>query len=367
MADYFIFNDFDSRNHGIFIHDGSQNGRSRQFSPSKASILDRPIGTSGMMLFDQYYDERNIPLELFLDNENATENDFRAISSYISGLGIGKLVLSYEQYKYYNCIMDNQLDMVQYTQGGIYSTLEFKCINPFGFSQFTTQNIQSGLIYNTGWQYDSGLLYREDMGDYTFTNIVNNQSISIYNGSNCNFASPVFKFSGQATTLKVEQFSDITLLNKIGEFTYGNFTGILDVNFPLFSCFKNGIIDNTTFNSNGIWLLGRTNPVISNGGSIVSYSGNTITLPSSASSVNGYYNGMSIYMNDNANCMPERREITAYNGATKVLTLSSPFTSINFGDSYNIYSPKDGKNYFKISGTGFVNLGLTVDFRYVYL
>ena len=368
MPDYFVFNNFDSRNYGIYIHDGSSNGRERFLAPAKATVTDRPIGSSGSMLFDQYYAEKVIKLETYVENNQMSEDNLRDVSTYLAQLGEQRLTLSYEGHKYYTCILEDQINMTEYpNQGGIFSTLNFKTINPFGFSVFTTSEINSGLYYDAGWYYDAGLLYAEDMGKYSFANLTNNQVLPIYNGSNCNHAIPTFKFTGQATTLKIEHFVNSALTDKWGELTYGAFNGTLDISGSLVSCFKNGVIDNTTLGGGFTFLKGITTPNFVRTGNILNVSGNTITLPPSASSVNDFYNGNPIYMLNKSTGKMERRVIVDYVGSTRLVILDYPFTNIAIGDEYNIYNQFDGKNYFRISGTGFVNLGLTVDFRYVYL
>lgn len=367
-ADYFMFGGFDSRNYNIYLHD-TGNGRARFLAPSKTSVTDRAIGTSGELLFDQYFNPKSISLELFLNDENLSESKIRDVSTYLGTLGQQQLILSYENYKYYLCYCENQVNSTQYSQGMIFDTLDFKALSPFGFSRFTTTDISNGLNYNDGWIYNSGLLYGEDMTDYIYSNISNNQSITIYNGSNCNYAFPNFKFIGDATTLKVEQYSDQSLTNKIGEFTYGAFSGNLDVDYNLFACFKNGTMDNTSWSTTDrLFLKGRTTPTFITSGIVSGVSGNILTLDSGASAVDDYYNNASIYLLNKNTCTMERRTITDYNGTTKEATLSSEFSTATVGyDRYNINMPNEGMNYFKISGTGFSNLGLTVDFRYVYL
>lgn len=367
-ADYFTFGGFDSRNYNIWLHD-TGGGRARFLAPSKNSVTDRAVGTSGELLFDQYYNPKSISLELFLENSLLSESELRNISTHLGSLGQQQLILSYENYKYYNCFCENQINATQYNQGLIFDTLDFKALSPFGFSRFTTSDIANSLNYNEGWIYNSGLLYGEDMSGYIYTNISSGQSVEIYNGSNCNFAFPNFKFSGSATTLKVEQFTDPTLLNKVAEFTYGSFSGNLNVDYSLFNCFKNGNMDNVTWNTNKrIFLYGRTTPTFITSGVAGTQTSNTLILDSSASAVNDFYNNASIYILNKNICKMERRVITDYDGTTKVATLDSPFTSINAGyDTYNINMPNEGKNYFKITGTGFSSLSLTVDFRYVYL
>jgi len=367
-ADYFVFGDFDSRNYNLYLHD-TGNGRERFLAPAKQSITARPLGTSGELLFDQYFLPKDISLEVYMVDEDLAESRIQEIANYLGTLGSKKLILSYENYKYHNCVVDNKIESVQYSQGMIFATLNFKALIPHGFSSFTTSEIVSGTIaYDQGWIYNSGILYAEDMSDYNYTNIVSGTTATIYHGGNSNYAIPNFKFTGAATTLKVEQFYDVELTRKLGEFTYGAFSGSLDVNYPLFSCFKNGVMDNKTwFNSGITYLYGRTTPRFLTSGSIQNFSGNTVTLASTASGVNNYYNGAYIYMLNNQTCEMQRRGITAYNGTTKIATLDSAFSGISIADSYDINLPTDGKNYFKITGTGFTNLNLLVDFRYVYI
>lgn len=366
-ADYFSFGDFDSRNYNLWLHN-SGSGRARVLAPAKESITARPLGTSGELLFDQYYVPRNIPLEVYLKDDDLAESRIRDIANYLGTLGNKKLILSYENYKYYDCVIDNQIESIQYNNGMIFATLNFKALVPFGFSAFTTSEVQNGTIsYDNGWIYNTGLLYAEDMTPYLYTNITNNQSIPIYNGSSCNYALPNFKFTGAATTLKVEQFTDVGLTQKVGEFNYGAFSGTLDVNYLLFACFKNGTMDNKTWTSTGgFFLYGRTTPRFLTSGAVQGISGNTVTLASTASAVNNYYNNSSIYMLNDNTCEMQVRKITAYNGTTKIATLDSAFEGIEISDNYDIHFPYDGINYFKISGTGFSNLNLLVDFRFVY-
>jgi hypothetical protein len=92
-----------------------------------------------------------------------------------------------------------------------------------------------------------------------------------------------------------------------------------------------------------------------------------MTLASTASGVNDFYNGASIYVLNRNTCKVESRQILDYVGSTKIATIDSAFNNVNVSDGYNINMPLDGKNYFKITGTGFSGLGLTVDFRYVYI
>lgn len=365
--DYFIFDDFDSRNYNMYLHDKS-NGRSRVFSAPRINVTDSVIGTSGEMLFDQYYGARELPLEVFVENNLLDETDFRNMTTYLASLGQKKLILSYENYKYHMATFDNAITATQYSSGLIFDTLNFKALSPFGFSNFTTYDIAVGNInYDEGYIYDSGLLYSEDMPSYIYSSIVSGSGVTIYHGGNCNFAYPVFRFTGQATTLKVEKYSDVAMTDKISEFSYGTFNGTLDVDCTQRNIFKNGVMSNNTFSGEFMNLNGITTPQFYNRGVFYGVLNSTVTLSPTAHATNDYYNGMVIYSLNKNNCIMERRVITDYDGATKVATLDSPFATASIDDSYAIYNLKDGMNYFKITGTGFVNLGLTVDFRYTYL
>lgn len=366
-ADYFIFGDVDSRLLGLYLHNGLNNGRIRHISSGKANTTDRVLGRSGEILFDQWYEPKTISINVY--SEGYKDNyDLRQISGYFGRLGQKPLTISYEPYKFFNSTFTDAVLSTEYSSGLIIDEINFIALDPFGYSLFTTGELASGgLLYDDNRFYDSGLLYLEDMTPYAYTNIVSGQSISIYHGGNCDFAYPVFKFTGQASTLLVEQYSDAGLTNKINEFSYGAFNGTLDIDSNLHNVFKNGLMSNNTFNGNFVSLYGVTSPQFQNYGSIQSISSNLLGLDSTASSTDDYYNNMVIYLLEDTGKMLEKRTITDYDGTTKVATLSSAFTSASLNQNYRIYNLVDGKNYFKITGTGFVNLGLTVDFRYVYL
>lgn len=363
--DYFIFGDFDSRNYNMFIHETGR-VRVRHLAPPKVNVTDRPIGTSGEILFDQYYAPKDIPLDIFM--KSAVDNTtLQEIGSFLGNLGQKELVLSYEPYKYHNCTFDGQLSTEEFSQGLILNQIGFRALSPFGFSRFTTSDINDGIYYDDGFYYDSGIKYVEDMGAYAFTGMTNNQQFSIYHGGNCNYAFPVFQFTGAATTLKIEQYSDSTYATKINEFSYGAFSGALNVDCNLKNVFKNGVMSNNTFEGKFANLNGITSPQFMNRGTISAVSGTSVTLGDFASSVNDFYNGMSLYTLDSKLCVMEKRTITDYVGSTKVATIDSAFTNPYVGSDYAVYNLKDGMNYFKISGTGFSSLNLLVNFRYVYL
>lgn len=366
-ADYFIFGDVDSRLLGLYLHNGSNNGRIRHIIGAKTNTTDRVLGRSGEILFDQWYEPKSIPLNVY--SEGYKDNyDLRQISGYFGRLGQKPLTVSYEPYKFYNATFVDAVQATEFSGGIIIDEINFIALDPFGYSLFTTGELASGgLLYNDNRFYNSGLLYVEEMTPYAYTNITTGQSIEIYHGGNCDFAFPVFKFTGQATTLKVEQYSDVLLTNKINEFTYGAFNGTLDVDCNLSNVFKNGIMSNNTFGGSFMNLYGVTSPQFQNYGTIQSISSNLLGLDSTASSVDNYYNNMIIYLLEENGNVLQKRTIVDYDGITKTATLNSAFTGASLNQNYRIYNLVDGKNYFKITGTGFSSLGLTVDFRYVYL
>lgn len=363
--DYFTFGDFDSRNYSMYLRNSGE-GRSRILSPPRVSVTDRPLGSSGEILFDQYYTTKTIPLDIFTTGE-VDFNVIRQTGSYLSALGQQKLILSYEDYKYHLVSFDEQVQSIEYTTGMIFEQLNFKAYSPFGFSTFLTSDLSNELLYDTMLNYDSGLLYMEDMTPYVYSAIANNQTFQIYHGGNTNFAYPVFKFTGQATTLTLTQYTDATYTTAINTFSYGAFNGTLNVDGTLRNVFKNSVVDNTTFTGDFLSMNGVTTPSFITSGLLGTIATNTVKLSDLSSATNDYYNGMSIYILNNQNCIMERRTITDYVGSTKIATLDSAFTSVAVDDVYRIHNPSSGLNYLKITGSGFVNLGMTVDFRYVYL
>lgn len=359
-------NDFDSRNYNIWIHETGK-VRKRVLSPPKKNVTDRVVGSAGEILFDQYYDVKRIPINIFM-NGNKDLTLYKQITSFLASLGESELVLSYEPYKYHLVTFEDQLEAEDYGQGFIFDTLNFVALCPFGFSRFTTSEINSiGLLYDTSYFYDSGLLYYEEMTPYSYTSMASGQQFSIYHGGNCNFALPKFIFTGSATDITVEQYSDSGYTNLINSFSYGAFSGELIVDSSKRNVYLNGTMDNTTFEGDFVSLVGKETPDFYTRGVIGGISGNTITLGILASVTDDYYNGMIIYSLNENSCIMDRRTIIDYNGTTKVATLDSPFDVVSVGGNYGIYNLKDGLSYFKITGTGFSGLNLLVDFRYVYL
>src|SRR5690606_14062035 len=76
-----------------------------------------------------------------------------------------------------------------------------------------------------------------------------------------------------------------------------------------------------------------------NSGTALAGDTSTITLPSSASSVNDTYNGSAIYINTGTGA-GQLREITDYVGATRVATVDTLFTTAPGASSTYTISPK---------------------------
>lgn len=73
---------------------------------------------------------------------------------------------------------------------------------------------------------------------------------------------------------------------------------------------------------------------------------NTVTLPQSASSVDGFYNGMWLVVSSSANVTSGvQRQITSYDATTKMLTLSEPMPAVLAGDSVVSISELAVENY----------------------
>lgn len=363
--DYFILDGVDSRDYGIYLHNG-RGQRERSISPPKTQAVNRIIGKSGRALFDEEFDSKTFDLSIYSEVQ-LTNSDIRMISAWLNKLGTRKLILSYESYKYYNVVTANQLDVNEY-MNGFTGQITYVALSPIGLSVFSTEDIEdNGLNYDEGYLYDSGLLYAEDMGDYLYSSITSGDDFAIYHGGNCDLALPNIVFTGTATTLKIEQFSDAGLTNKIGENNYGSFTGTLEINSLLDNVFLDGVMSNNTFDGEFINLLGRDKPELDTSGTIQAYAGSIVTLNSLASAINDAYNGLTIYL-EKYNGDRVGYEITDYVGSTKQATLNSTIDAdVEVGGNYRIYSKTDGFNYFRITGTGFSGLSVRFNFRYAYI
>ena len=363
-ADYFLLGDRDSRDFKVYLH--NPNGvRNRPFSSNMQYSSEKITGGDGEVLFDQWYTPTNAKLQCFCLYD--TDNDFlelEKMKSWVAMRGSREMTLSYELQRYRNVIITNISDLEDYDSQGCIFTIDVKALIPFSFTHFTTADIGLGMHYGT-FHYDSGILYAEEYsGMYTRTNIVSDELLTIYNGGTYT-ARPNFIFDGDATTLLVEQYSDLALTNKIDEFSYGAFSGKLEVN----SLVSNTYLDNTLTTSiegDYISIDGDDAGYQLRNNFLDSATLSTVTLDDEASAVDLDYLYKTIYIKSGIETYV--RTITDYNGTTKIVTLDSDLPkSVDFNWSYSIVDLDRGKTYFKITGTGFSSLDVVVDFRFTYI
>jgi len=364
LVDYFLLDDKDSRNFKVYLQN-PKGARNHPFSTNTEYSSEKITGRDGKVLFDQWYTPTEAELSCFC--LYSTDNDFlelEKMKSWVGKVGLRKLVLSYELQRYRNVVITNISDITDYENQGCMFTINIKALAPFSFSHFMTTDIESGLEYGT-FNYDSGILYAEEYSDmYVNTNIVSGDVFTIYNGGNY-IARPNFIFDGDATTLLVEQYSDIALSDKIGEFSYGAFSGTLEVN----SLVSNTYLDETLTTSiegDYISIDGDDTGDKIIDGYLIRASENYITLDENASSVDDFYNGKTIYVKNGLNTYV--REILDYDGAFKIAVIDSDLPKkLDSNWFYSILDLDKGKTYFKVTGTGFSSLDLTVDFRFAYI
>lgn len=360
--EYFLLDGIDSRIYSTFVV--NREGLSRHIVPSKTIKTERIAGLDGSIFAEQLYDRRDIPLYLLIEDNDL--NTLRQFSTWLGKRGQRELILSYEPYKFHYVVLNDQVDMEDFLNGG-YTNVNFTAINPYGFSVFTTQQIEeTGFDYDEGFYYDSGLLYGEDMPAYTYGPITTTTTMQIYHGGNVDEAQPEITLNGSATSITLEHFSDAGLTNKIGELSYGSFSGELVISSRFRNCYLNGSINNTTFDGEYFDLLGKESPVAEAQGAVQASTSNTITLSGLASVVNDFYNGQTVVVYNGENV--ESFTVADYNGSSKTLTISGSFeNTIDTGYSYVVYDPEDGMNYVRISGSGLNLSSIEWDFRYIYI
>lgn len=367
--DYFTFDGIDSRNLGVYIHDGNNPYKSKIISSNKTTTTGDIVGKNGSILFDQKYTSKNIPLNLFVEDKTLNEDFFNDLARELCQLGEGDLILSYEGYKSFRGYFDGQVEIEYYQNQGVMFNLNFIAVNPFGFTTFTSSQLNEVSTFDSDIYYDSGATY-DVSGSYSLSNIVSGNTIDIHHGGNCDLALPIFKFDGSATDILVRQFKDSARTIETNRFSYGAFSGTLDVNWQETNVYKNGNLDNNTFEWDEFTKLkGKNKLNILNQDWLQNKVSNTqITLSQGASAVDDIYNGKILNIISKVNLKPYSVTILDYNGTTKVATIDSEIIEdLDLYNKYFIVEKDDGMNYFTITGNGFSNLNLLVDFRFVYL
>lgn len=246
--DYFIFDNVDSRDYGIYIVNNNGQPLITNAIPPKTTFYEENNWEHSTRVFNQKYGVREIYITCYLQDTNLS--NIRHMVGWLGQLKPKPLVLSTEPYRMYYATFEEQVGVENYGNQGIF-TLTFKCYNPFAYSRFLTTDLDSGLNYDSGLYYDSGLLYAEDLPPYAYQNITSQTDVQIYHGGNTNLALPNIKIIGSATDIT------ITHLDDNYSCSYGSFNGTLEINSEYKNVYLDGIMNNKTFSGEFITLNGK--------------------------------------------------------------------------------------------------------------
>jgi len=259
--EYFIFDGIDSRDYGLYIINNNGSPQITNMIPPKITITEDIPGKHGSMVFDQKYSIRDVDIGCLLENNDLST--IRHISGWLGQLRPKPLILSTEPYKMYWATFEDQIGLENYNTQGKF-TLTFRCYNPFAYSTFTTEDIKTGLAYDSVFYYDSGLLHTEDIPPYQYhidtTTALANKKFEIYCGSNTHMSMPNIVITGKADSITISQYGDLLYTDKISECSYGLFDGTLEINSQLNNVFLNGLMNNATFNGDFLKMYGKTRP-----------------------------------------------------------------------------------------------------------
>ena len=261
--DYFTFNGISSVDYDIYLVNDRQ--RQQNNSPTKTTISEKITGKNGSIIFDQTYDGREIRLKCYFDSVNPST--VREMMGWLGGSKYPKqLVLSYEPYKVYTATFENQVNVNEYVNGGIFE-LVFKCYSPFAESIFTTQNLEDGVEYDLNFYYDTGLYYTDSVPMiYSYTNIITDTDMDIYNASNVDGCCPKIIINGSGDSLTINHYSDELRTDLIASYSYGSFSGELIIDSKLRNTFLDGTVNNATSNGDYFEMLNYSFNYFSIGG-----------------------------------------------------------------------------------------------------
>jgi len=362
--DYFIYNGVDSRALGIYIgRTGGSPLISNMSPPSRVDTI-KIAGKHGEVYAEQFYERREIDVDVLFTNLNPSL--MKQISRWLCKLGTFDLMLSTEPYKVYKASFEEALNPSIYNSKQAITSLTFTCYDPFGYSAFTAQDIQSGVIYNSIFKYNTGIPYADSsLLKYSFisTDLPN---IDIFHGGNTDLAMPKITITGSGDSITIGRYSDDTRTQLVEEHTYGAFSGELVIDSEISETYLNGIVNNLTSDGDYFTLTGVKDMQDIQGGSIISMTSSSAVLNASASDVDDYYNGNVLALLDgNGNTI--YKTVIDYVGSTRTITFSTIVGSYGNISEYFIYKYVDLMNYFKITGTSLSITSIDFDFKFVYL
>lgn len=377
--DYIIYNGIDSRVFGVYL---ARRGKTplvfNSIPPSRVKT-QKIAGKHGTIAVEETYEPRQVNMQLYF-TDTSSENMVR-VGNWLGKIGTHKLLLSTESYKFYNATFEQGMNPDIYGSKQGIVDITFTCYDPFGYSGFTTLELESGGIeYDSGLIYDIGLEYA-DLASYSYTEIVNDADITeVLQGGNADFALPKIIVTANvsgAGGFKLEHFYGGTdPEHKIGEMTYSNSipsNGSVIVDSQTSEAYdENGIILSSYLSDDDFFKFkGVGNPDFQIKGGAINITDTTIQLDSNASAVDDVYNNMTISLNGNDEMRTQYAKITDYDGTTKIATISNSIEiGINKSFSYGIYDFSKKLNYVKYSYSSPVvaqPVTIAFDFRFNYL
>lgn len=378
--DYLVFNGIEGRLFGAYV--ARRNGELliSNIAPSKSTKTIDIAGKHGKVVTEQTYNERQIDVTLLLTR--TSDYDLKVIASWLSRIGTFPLILPTEPYKVYYATVENVLNpsLMNINQGML--DITFTCYNPFGYSQFTTLELESdGINYDIGLIYGSGLEY-VDLSDNSYTETVptaGSVAIPILQGGNSDYALPKITLKAGvsgAGGFKLEHYYGGTdVEHKIDELTYSvsiPSNGSVIIDSEISEVYdENGDILTSNFDGNFFTFKGVGDPDFIAYGDIISTTGLNVTLDSNASSVDDFYNGLTMMINGASRLEAQYVKIADYNGTTKVATVSKAIENDSDNNLiYGIYDFSSKLNYIKYSYSSPIvaqDCTISFDFKFNYL
>lgn len=340
-----------------------------RLSPPKRITSEQLPGVSGDRKFEEVFETKQIELTCALI-DNSDQQQIADFLSWISRPGIRTLKISSTSWRtYLNVSQVNEIDLDNYGRGSIFK-LSFVVHNPYSFSEFKASDAGT-FRYDENDRFDSGIRW-DTSGIYSWTS-GDLPNLDIYHGGTSDVARPVFTIVGSGSDIAISKYSDSARTQLEGTLEYGAFNGTLVIDSRKRNVFLNSTVDNSAFQStfkdgDYMKLDGRRVFGLDRRGQLVSGGNNTfeVTLDSSASSVDDFYNGDTFYVQGNSRESYISTEILDYNGTTKVATIRNTIKVDVSGCEYSIYKRGDGMNYISITGTGLNITSIDVDFRFTY-
>lgn len=315
---------------------------------------------------EQTYEPRQIDLTLYISDSNP--NILKLISRWLGSVGTFELYISTEPYKVYHAIIEQALNPSIYNVKQGILDVTFTCYDPFGYSGFTSLELENNVLYNTGLLYNTSIPYYDSgIMKYTFVG-ADLPNLDIYHGGNADYAMPIITITGSGTAITIGRYSDSARTNLVQQCAYGSFSGVLKIDSKIRETFLNSVINNSSFTGDYFTLkgIGDTAYITAGDASFVTQS--SIVLDANASSVDDFYNGKVLILEETLTGKVFYKTIVDYVGSSKTLSFSTTSgINVNSDYRYMIYDFINELNYFKITGTGLSITSVTFDFEYTYL